>query len=275
MSLEPSKPASDGKRPAFTGRFPLLAAESPSDHAAGERRPRFSAPASGTAESLAPTAASGGAGAANPSQAGDGIAGSEAGKGRSSAAGAPAGDAGGAADGPDRGSSPANESTAALRPGIKSATSGVLGTGAAGNSDTSVSAETTNGSDTPDAGLAAPAHLDGASDGSAVSAPSAAAGEDGLDGPLLGDTVGLRLNWERLQAGFVDDPEEAVSGAAELVEDTAQALVSALRKRQRTLRELAKRGAAEGEGGPGATDTEHLRRMMLRYRSLFYQLSRP
>jgi hypothetical protein len=95
---------------------------------------------------------------------------------------------------------------------------------------------------------------------------------EALDGPLLDDTVALRSNWERLQSGFVDDPQEAVADAAELVEQTVQVLMAALRQRQRALRELAKPGA---KGAGSASDTEHLRRMMLRYRSLFNQLCRP
>ena len=47
MSLEPSQPAGGDKRPAFTGRFPILAAETPSDQGAGDRRPTFTASASG------------------------------------------------------------------------------------------------------------------------------------------------------------------------------------------------------------------------------------
>jgi len=61
-----------------------------------------------------------------------------------------------------------------------------------------------------------------------------------------------------------------------------QALIGALRERQRALRDLAKRGQADGPRtagitapSDGAPDTEHLRLMMLRYRSLFKQICRP
>jgi len=115
-----------------------------------------------------------------------------------------------------------------------------------------------------------------------------------LDEPLLGDVAALRARWQRVQAGFVDDPKEAVGDAADLIEQTAQTLVGALRQRQRQLRVMWERGladdgtargsaAADGAGeaaaGEAATargaDTEHLRLMMQRYRALFSQLCRP
>jgi hypothetical protein len=101
------------------------------------------------------------------------------------------------------------------------------------------------------------------------------------DEPLLSDADGFRLRWQRAQAGFIDDPREAVGDAADLIEQTAQALVGALRQRQRELRVLWERGLADdtalaGDAAavPGA-DTEHLRLMMQRYRALFNQLCRP
>jgi hypothetical protein len=102
-----------------------------------------------------------------------------------------------------------------------------------------------------------------------------------VDGPLLEDAEGLRTNWLRLQAGFVDDPHEAVSDAADLVEHTAQALVGALRQRQQKLREMWDGGRPNGTGPanadgdsrgahPAAADTtEQLRLLMKRYRVLF------
>jgi hypothetical protein len=101
------------------------------------------------------------------------------------------------------------------------------------------------------------------------------------DEPLLSDADGFRLRWQRAQAGFIDDPREAVGDAADLIEQTAQALVGALRQRQRELRVLWERGLADdtaladdAAAVPGA-DTEHLRLMMQRYRALFNQLCRP
>ncbi|HEY7264015.1 MAG TPA: hypothetical protein VH589_21350 [Trebonia sp.] len=116
-----------------------------------------------------------------------------------------------------------------------------------------------------------------------------------LGGPLLADAAGLRANWRRVQSGFVDDPGEAVADAASLVEHTAQALVGALRQRQRLLRATWDRGRSAG--GPGAPasespegaspadsgqparedvpDTEQLRLLMHRYRDLFNHICQP
>jgi hypothetical protein len=107
-----------------------------------------------------------------------------------------------------------------------------------------------------------------------------------MDEPLLGDAAMVRARWQRVQAGFVDDPKEAVGDAADLIEQTAQALVGALRQRQRQLRVLWESGpaddtapaggeAAGGEAAASGADTEHLRLMMQRYRALFNQLCRP
>jgi hypothetical protein len=98
---------------------------------------------------------------------------------------------------------------------------------------------------------------------------------DQTDGALLADAAGLRAGWQRIQGGFVDDPGEAVADAADLVEHVSQAFVGALQQRQRWLR-----GTWNGDGRPdGAaepiTDTEQLRLVMQRYRSLFDQLCRP
>jgi hypothetical protein len=100
----------------------------------------------------------------------------------------------------------------------------------------------------------------------------------GLDEPLLADADGFRARWQRTQAGFIDDPREAVGDAADLIEQTAQALVGALRQRQRQLRvqwESGQADGAPGANGQAGADTEHLRLMMQRYRALFNQLCRP
>jgi hypothetical protein len=97
--------------------------------------------------------------------------------------------------------------------------------------------------------------------------------------PLLGDVAALRARWQRVQASFVDGPQEAVGDAADLIEQTAQALVGALRQRQRQLRMMwesgAKAASADGEPESSDLDTEHLRQMMQHYRALFNQLCRP
>jgi hypothetical protein len=96
-----------------------------------------------------------------------------------------------------------------------------------------------------------------------------------LDQPLLTDTE-FQTQWQRVQAGFVDDPRVAVSEAADLVEQAGNALATALRERQTRLRALWDNGEANGNGeaaAGGAGNTEELRLMMRRYRGLFDQLS--
>jgi hypothetical protein len=133
---------------------------------------------------------------------------------------------------------------------------------------------------------------------SSVSAPRTGAEEPRLDSgglgragadvdePLLEDAEALRANWLRLQAGFVDDPHEAVSDAADLVEHTAQALVGALRMRQQELRQMWDGGRSKGSGTAASVDdgqgaqsasadtTEQLRLLMKRYRVLFNHICR-
>jgi hypothetical protein len=112
--------------------------------------------------------------------------------------------------------------------------------------------------------------------------------EPGLDGPLLSDATGLHARWQQAQAQFVEDPREAVSDAADLVEQTAQALVGTLQQRQRQLRLLWDHGAADAAAGEraaqggepvngtnSASETERLRLVMQRYRALFSELCRP
>jgi hypothetical protein len=106
-----------------------------------------------------------------------------------------------------------------------------------------------------------------------------------LTGPLLGDTAQLRARWQRVQGDFVDDPRAAVTAADDLIGQTAETLVEALRLRQRQMRAAWQRGpadssplAADGQPAamaPGASDTEQLRLMMQRYRALFNELCRP
>jgi hypothetical protein len=137
----------------------------------------------------------------------------------------------------------------------------------------------------------------GASDGARGAASGAARGVAGggdiLDGPLLSDAGELRTNWLQVQARFVDDPPEAVSDAADLVEHAAQALVGALRLRQQQLREawdssrLREGGGRAGADGRAAASdadepteaaadsTEQLRLLMKRYRVLFNQICSP
>jgi hypothetical protein len=95
-----------------------------------------------------------------------------------------------------------------------------------------------------------------------------------LDQPLFSDND-LQTQWQRVQAGFVDDPRVAVSEAADLVEHAGQVLAEALRERQTRLRALWDTNGTQDDPatGGGTGDTEELRLMMRRYRGLFDQLS--
>jgi hypothetical protein len=87
------------------------------------------------------------------------------------------------------------------------------------------------------------------------------------DGPLLPDAKELRVNWQHVQASFVDDPRTAVAEAADLVGHVAQALAGALRQRQARLRE-------QWVGDDGEPDTERLRLTLQQYRAVFNQICR-
>jgi hypothetical protein len=103
-----------------------------------------------------------------------------------------------------------------------------------------------------------------------------------VDEPLLANTELMRASWQQVQAGFVDDPKAAVSDAANLIDNTVRTLIDTLQQRQRQLRDMSDSGAANGvsnsngfDSAPSdVQDTEQLRLMMHRYRSLFNQLVR-
>jgi len=184
-----------------------------------------------------------------------------------------------------------------------------------GAPETSDAAEATSAPDTPDAREASGAAdtpdvtetspSSGASD--APSAPEPAAGDGrlpvaarleeaagDLDRPLLAHVAGLRASWQHIQFGFVDDPQKTVEDAADLVEHTARALAAALQQRHRLLRSLwDSNRPLDGPEPPPASvppqpqpanrsrpaddtlDTEDLRLLMQRYRTLFNEICGP
>ncbi len=119
---------------------------------------------------------------------------------------------------------------------------------------------------------ALPDDTSAAAAGGAVPAPAA-----DLDQPLLRGDTELLTQWQRVQAEFVDDPQVAVAGAADLVEQAGRALADALEQRQRQMRTMWDNGSAGGSAAPGeaVADTEQLRQLMHRYRALFNQLYQP
>ncbi|HEX6519690.1 MAG TPA: hypothetical protein VF070_06685 [Streptosporangiaceae bacterium] len=85
-----------------------------------------------------------------------------------------------------------------------------------------------------------------------------------LEDSLLPGGSGIREEWLRVQAQFVDDPRVAVSEAASIIADVASRLEAAVRQRQDTLR-------VRWDGNSQA-DTEALRVTMQQYRHLLERL---
>lgn len=74
----------------------------------------------------------------------------------------------------------------------------------------------------------------------------------------------LRERWNDVQAGFVDDPQNAVQQAHALVTQLVDELVQTFSQERSTLENQWK--------GGGAADTETLRVALQRYRSFFNRL---
>jgi hypothetical protein len=73
-----------------------------------------------------------------------------------------------------------------------------------------------------------------------------------------------QASWQRIKAGFVDDPRASVEEAASIVEEAAETLVATIQERERLLR-----SAWEGTG----TDTEKLRTAFRDYHDLYDKIS--
>lgn len=74
----------------------------------------------------------------------------------------------------------------------------------------------------------------------------------------------LRRQWSDVQAGFVDDPQNAVQRAHGLVTELVDTLVQTFSQERTTLE-------SQWRGG-GSADTETLRVALQRYRSFFNRL---
>jgi hypothetical protein len=85
-----------------------------------------------------------------------------------------------------------------------------------------------------------------------------------VEQPLItaAETTGLRGRWRDIQAGFVDDPDQAVRQASELVDEVVRTLTSTLTDARRGLDDWA------GDEPP----TEQLRVVLRRYRTVFNRL---
>ena len=78
------------------------------------------------------------------------------------------------------------------------------------------------------------------------------------------DAESLRSKWSDIQAGFVDEPRQAVEQADGLVADVMQRLATVFANERRTLEQQWDRGTD--------TNTEELRQALQRYRSFFDRL---
>ncbi|MEU4802424.1 hypothetical protein [Actinosynnema sp. NPDC023587] len=86
------------------------------------------------------------------------------------------------------------------------------------------------------------------------------------DEPLFGDAEAddLQTRWRGLQADFVDDPQDAVHRADELVAQVIGSLANTFAEHRRSLEEQWKQ--------EGHADTEELRVALRRYRTFFDRL---
>lgn len=111
------------------------------------------------------------------------------------------------------------------------------------------------------------------SDTSADAGAGAAAGSAAADGTVggqgeeallpRGDAEELRLRWSEVQGRFVDDPQEAVRSADQLVAEVMQTLAGTFATRKQEL---------EGQWSQGQPATEDLRLALQHYRSFFNRL---
>jgi hypothetical protein len=91
-----------------------------------------------------------------------------------------------------------------------------------------------------------------------VPAPAEPLAAETSEFPAAGATASLSARWHEIQAMFVDDPRSSAEMAADLVDESVQALVASVREQQDSL--LA---AWHGEN-PG---TEELRTAVQHYRA--------
>ena len=89
-------------------------------------------------------------------------------------------------------------------------------------------------------------------------------GDDEL--PLLADADELRTGWQKVKAGFVDNPRGSVTEAANIVEEATAMLVAALRAQQDRIRD-------SWNDGPSGGDTESMRQALLTYQALFNRIA--
>jgi hypothetical protein len=84
--------------------------------------------------------------------------------------------------------------------------------------------------------------------------------------PLLDrdESERFRVRWQEIQTGFVDEPEQSVQQADNLVAELMQRLAQTFNEERHSLEEQLR--------GSSATSTEDLRVGLQRYRSFFQRL---
>ena len=92
--------------------------------------------------------------------------------------------------------------------------------------------------------------------------------DDDDEMPLLPGTGAdeLRTGWQKIKAGFVDNPRGSVTEAANVVEQATTMLVAALRAQQDRIRD-------SWDDGPSGGDTESMRQALLTYQALFNRIA--
>jgi len=97
-------------------------------------------------------------------------------------------------------------------------------------------------------------------------APNPATSGDSKTTPLFSgnDLEGLRTDWNRVQAGFVDEPRKAVEQADGLVASTMKRLAEGFARERANLEQQWDHG--------DNVSTEDLRIALQRYRSFFHRL---
>ena len=90
--------------------------------------------------------------------------------------------------------------------------------------------------------------------------------EERVSGELLSPNTAqdMRGEWDRIQAGFVDDPRNAVKQADDLVASAMDRLTDGFKKQRTDLEQQWDRGED--------VSTEDLRMALQRYRSFFQRL---
>jgi hypothetical protein len=110
--------------------------------------------------------------------------------------------------------------------------------------------------------------VEGRDETAAVPQSREAPGEESTDEPtpqLFADQEiqGFRAEWQEIQGAFVDDPQQAVREADELVAAVIQSLASTFAEHKTEL---------EAQWRQGEAPTEDLRVALRQYRSFFNQL---